>query len=304
MGPCPGHWDDGGEVGVERLGEELGVAEAGVALSAVGVEDPQRRPPPRWAGAIARDDHLRSLADDVPPEPDPRSTGELEPDAGRLADRGLEAAGGSRSLDSGPRGRLRRRLEDDERDPGPPGERREPSESIAESRSRDAGAAAGRQVDDEQVHRPTREQRAGDGQALLGIGGRQHDQPLRLDPAGHGLHGVQRRREVQPGHDRARGLGLRDEPQGQRRAAARDVTSNREAHPARDAAGTEDRVELGEAGRMDPIDIDRRAKCRLALLVRRLERHGRERPDDLAREPIPREPGRRRAPARSQGREG
>ena len=86
MVPVPGHWDDGGELGVERLDEELGVAEAGVALSAVGIENSQRRPPPRWAGAIARDDHLRSLADDVAPEPDPRPTGELEADPGRLAD--------------------------------------------------------------------------------------------------------------------------------------------------------------------------------------------------------------------------
>jgi hypothetical protein len=76
----------GGGVDRVELGEELGVAEAGVALSAVGVEDPQRRPPPGWTGAIARDDHLRSLADDVSSEPDPRSTGELEADPGRLAD--------------------------------------------------------------------------------------------------------------------------------------------------------------------------------------------------------------------------
>jgi hypothetical protein len=76
----------GGGVDRVELGEELGVAEAGVALSAVGVEDPQRRPPPGWTGAIARDDHLRSLADDVSSEPNPRSTGELEADPGRLAD--------------------------------------------------------------------------------------------------------------------------------------------------------------------------------------------------------------------------
>jgi hypothetical protein len=212
------------------------VAEAGVTLSALGVEDPQRRPPPRWAGAIARDDHLRSLADDVTPEPDPRSTGELEPDAGRLADGPREPMLRKRAARSGRPARSarlapRRRLEHHERDPGPPGERREPSESIAESRSRDVGggirrslgAGGGfraspvtRQIDDEQVHRPPREQRAGDGQALLGIGGGQDDEPLRLDAAGHRLHGIQRRREIQPGHDRARGLGLRDEPQGQR----------------------------------------------------------------------------------------
>ncbi len=290
------------------------MAEAGVALSAVGVEDPQRRPTPGWPGAIARDDHLRSLADDVSSEPDPRSTGELEADPGCLAHGRRQPLLGARPLDSRARGGLRRRLEDHERDAGSTGERREPAESIAESRSRAAGGAirrspgagsrrfrcgtaTARQVDDQQVHRPTREQRAGDGEAFLGFGGRQHHEPLRLHAAGHGLHGIQRRREVQPGHDRARGLGLRDEPQGQRRATARDITADREAHPARDAAGTEDRIELGKAGRMDAIVIDRPidrrpdrwadrwAASRLALRARILERNGRERPDDLAHEP-------------------
>jgi hypothetical protein len=311
----------GGGVDRVELGEELGVVEAGVALSAVGVEDPQRRPPPWWAGAIARDDHLRSLADDVASEPDPRSTGELEADPGRLADGCRQPMLGSGPLGSRIRAGLRRRLEDDERDPGPPGERREAPESIAESRSRAATAtirgagsairrspraAATRQVDDEQVDRPAREQRAGDGQALIGIGGRQDDEPLRLHAASHGLHGIEGRREVQPGHDRAGGLHLRGEPQGQRRPSARDVTPDREAHPARHAAGTEDRVELGEAGRMDAIEIDRpvdrrphrRAPSRLALPVRILERDRRERPDDLADEA-----GRGRTPARSKGRQ-
>lgn len=284
------------------------MAEAGVALSAVGVEDPQRRPPPGWAGAIARDDHLRSLADDVPPEPDPRSAGELEANPGRLAHGCRQPMLGTRSLDSRARGGLRRRLEDHERDARPPGERREPAESIAESRSRDAGdgirrslwaSPGARQVDDQQVHRPTREQRPGDGEALLGIGGGQHDEPLRLHAAGHGLHGIQRRREVQPGHDRAPGLGRRDEPQGKRRAAARDVAANREAHPAWNAAGTEDRVELGKAGRMHTIEIGRGTERRLARGVRNLERDGRERTHDLAGEP-----GCRRTPARPKRREG
>jgi hypothetical protein len=280
------------------IGEELGMAEAGVALSAVGVEDLQRRPPPWWAGAVARDDHLRSLADDVASEADPRSPGELQPDAGRLADgRGQPA----RSLGAG----ARRWLEHDERDPGPSRKRGETAESIAESRSRNARPSAG-QVDDEQVHRPAGEQRAGDRQALLGLGRGQDDEPLRLHAAGDCLHGIERRREVQPGRDRACRLGLRDEPQGQRGPAARDVATDREAHPARDAAGAEDGIELGEAGRVDAVGIDRR----LALRIGVLERHGGERADHLAgearsatSEAIPAEPGRRRTPARSKGRQ-
>ena len=274
------------------------MAEAGVALPAVGVEDPQRRAPPGWTGAVARDDHLRSLADDVSSEPDPRSTGQLEADPGCLADRGIEAPWASA-----------RRLEHHERDPGSTGERRNPGEPIAESHLRNA-VLPGRQVDDQQVHRPTRKQRAGNGEALLRVVGRQDDEPLRLHPAGHGLHGIERRREVQPGHDRPRGLGLRGEPQGQRRPPARDVAPDREAHPARHAAGAEDRIELGEAGRMHPIETDRRPACRLALRVRLLEWDRRERPDDLADEagrgrpePIAGKPGRSRTPARSKGRQ-
>jgi hypothetical protein len=285
--------------GFERLGEELWVAEAGVALSAVGIEDSQRRPPAWWAGAIARDDHLRSLADDVAPEPDPRSTGELQANAGRLADgcrqpalRALPRAGpaGGRSGD-------RRRLEDDERDSGPPGERRHPRQSIAESRSRHA-ASPSRQVDDEQVHRPTREQRARDRQAFEGFGGRQHDEPFRLDAASHRLDGIERRREVQPGHDQAPRLGLRDEPQGQGRPAARDVAPNREPHPTRHATRTEDRIQLGEAGRMDLVRIARRTLGGFVHRpeIRRFKGHGGERPHGLAGEP-----GRRRSPARAKG---
>ena len=275
------------------------MAEAGVALPAVGVEDPQRRPPPWRAGAVARDDHLRSLADDVAPEPDPRSSGELEADPGGLADGALELAGAAR-----------RRLEHDERDPGTPGERRDPGKSIAESsppgsggtrgsgggRRRSPGCLVGRQVDDEQVHRPAREQRAGDRQPLLGIVRGQDDEPLRLDAAGHGLDGIERRGEIQPGDDRARRLRLRDEPQGQRRSPARDVASNGEAHPARHATRPEDGIELREPGRMDPVRVGCRRGGRPE--VRRLERHRRERPHDLAGEA-----GRCRTPARSKGRQ-
>jgi hypothetical protein len=270
------------------------MAEAGVALPAVGVEDPQRRPPAGWAGAVPRDDHLRSLADDVSTEPDPCAPRELETDPGRLADCRRQAGGGARGW-----------LEHHERDAGPTRERREPAESIAESRSRNAGGAIrrsihARQVDDEHVHRPTREQRAGDRQTLEGFGRGEHHEPFRLHAARHRLDGIERRREVQPGHDRARRLGLRDEPQGQRRPAARDVAADREAHPARDATRTEDRIELGEAGRMDAIEIDRSIRRALVLGLRigSFERHHCQRPHHLAGEP-----GRCRTPARPKGRQ-
>jgi hypothetical protein len=85
MVPLPGHWDDGG------INEELVAAEAGVPLSSVGVEDSDRRPPPGRAGPVAGDDHLRSLADHIPPETNPRSASQLEADPGCLADGGGHA---------------------------------------------------------------------------------------------------------------------------------------------------------------------------------------------------------------------
>jgi len=306
MVPLPGHWDDGGKIWFGRLGrvlrsgrlnqpqrvaEEVRPAEAGVALAAVGVEDPERGSPARWAGPIAGDDHLRSLPDDVPAEPDPRSAGQLQPDAGRLADGGSE---------TGARGRPRR-LEHDERDPGTTRERGHSGEPI-----REPGGAwrPCRQVDDEEVDRPTGEERAGDRQALLGVGRRHYHEPLELDPARHGLDRVEGRREVQPRDDRAGRLRLGREPECERRSPARSVATQRDAHPARHAAGPEDRIELGEARREDAIEI------RPSFRDRRLERHGGERSHDLAdrcrlaRSRLAEHARRGRSPARSEGRKG
>ena len=59
--------------GIDRglVGEEVVATEAGVALTAVGVEDPEARPLPRRAVAVAGDQRLRPLADDVASEVDP-----------------------------------------------------------------------------------------------------------------------------------------------------------------------------------------------------------------------------------------
>jgi hypothetical protein len=271
MGPSSGHWLDGGI-------DEAFAAEAGVALTAVRVEDPERRPAARWAGPAACYQDLGLLADDVPPEAEPRSTGQLEADPGRLAD-------GRHDIRDEPR-----RLEDDQADPRPPGERREPAEAVG-----DAGGVpeARRKVDDEEVDGPAGEQRAGHGEALLGVGRGQDDEPLEPDSASDGLDRVERGREIEPGHDRAGGLGLRDKPQGERRPSAGEVAPQRQAEPARQAARPEDRVEVGEAGREDSRRISLR--CRFSVF----ERDGRQRADDLA---DPRGSG--RAPPRAEGRQG
>jgi hypothetical protein len=234
MGLFPGH--GGIDGAVERRLDQLFAPEAGVALAAVRVEDPERRPAARWACPAARYQDLRLLADDVPPEAEPRSTSQLEPDPGRLAD-------GRRDIRD-----EARRLEDDEADPRPSGEGRKPTEAVG-----DAGGAleAGREVDDEEVDGPAGEQRAGHREALFGIDRGQDDEPLRPDAASDRLDRIEGGREIEPGHDRAGGLGLGDEPQGERRPPAREIAPERQAEPARQAARPEDRVEVGKPGRED-----------------------------------------------------
>ena len=78
----PFEMDRGGWFG-GLFDEELVPAEAGVALTALRVEDPQRRPTPRRPVPVASDQRLRSLAHDVAAETDPRATSELQAEAGR-----------------------------------------------------------------------------------------------------------------------------------------------------------------------------------------------------------------------------
>jgi hypothetical protein len=216
--------------------EERLPAEAGVALAAVGVEDPEGRPPAGRSGAVAGDEDLGGLTDDVPSETDPGPPGELEADPRPLPDR------------RGHRSDEPRRLEDEEADPRPAGEGGEAAEAI-----REPGGALrpGRQVHDEEVHGPAGQERARDREALLGVGRAEDDEPFRTDAAGHRLDRVEGGREVQPGHDRATRLGRRGEPEGERGPPAREVALEREAHPARQAAGSQDPVQLREPGRED-----------------------------------------------------
>ena len=296
-----------------RIKEAL-PAEAGIALTTVGVQDLEGRSAARWAGPVTGDDHLRSLADHVPAEPDPRSTGQLQPDAGRLADGRREASGARARTARHP---SRWRLEHDEGDPGTARERRQPSEPIAESRLRPAAVSAsgwpasgqaGRQVHHQQVHGATGEQRAGDRQALLGVGRGQDDEPLRLDPARHRLDRVERGREVQPGDDRAGRLRLGREPECERRPPARVIPAQREAHATRHATGAEDGIELAETGREDAIRISPGQR------LGQIQGHGRQGPHDVAEPAAPakaadlaggraQDSGRGRSPARSEGRE-
>lgn len=234
---------DTGSLGGRRvLGQERPETKARIPISAIGVEDPERGPPPRWPGPAARDDDLGGLPDDIPPQPDPRLSGELEADSGPLPDRG-----GHRAAET-------RRLQDEEGNPRPTGQGGEPAEPVGKP---GGTLRTGRQVEDQEVHRPAGQERAGHRQALVRAGRREHHQPGGLDAPGHRLHGIEGLGKIQPGDDRTARLGLGNQPEDDRGPPARKVAPEREAHPAGQAAGTEDGIERREAGGIDTRGVRR-----------------------------------------------
>ena len=241
-----------------------------IATSSLGVEDPELRPPPRRAESVAGYGHLRPLADDVAPEPDPRPAGELEAEARRFRDGRGEA------------GRKPRWLEGDEERLRATGQGGEPAEAIGHAGGGRAGIRARRQVHDEKVDRPAGEQRPGDRQAFVERLGGQDDEPVEPHAAGDGLDRVQAAGEIEPGDDGAVDLGLCREPEGEGRLAGARLAPERDARTARQATRTEDRIEGREAGPDDPLRTAATGrfagKDRLRLLVR--ERRRRQRPDD------------------------
>jgi hypothetical protein len=245
-----------GAAGLDRTGtvgdEEGFPAEAGIALAAVGIEDPEEGPATGRTRPVAGDEDLGRLADHVPAQADPGVPGKLEADPGPLPDRGghgLDEAG---------------RLKDQEADPGPPGQGGEAAQPI-----REAGGTLGpgRKVNHEKIHGPAGQERPGDGQALLRPGRGEDDQPFGLDAAGHRLHRIEGLSEVQPGDDGAAGLGLRGEPQGEGGPAARQIASERQAHPAGQAARPQDGIQLREPGGEDPARVRRPGNLPRELLL-------------------------------------
>ena len=211
---------------------------------------------------------------------DPRPPRQLEPEPGGLRDRGRQATDEVR------------RFQDNHAHAGPPPERRQPAQAVAEA----TRTQPGRQVDDDEIHGSAREQRSSDGQPLVEVRRADDDEPLRPDAAGHGLDRIQRTGEVQPGNDRATGLGLGDMAQGEGRPAARGVAPERGERAARDAALAEDRVERGKPRRVDAPDLalDRLFGWAFVSRRRHRQRRDRKRPDDLGRESR-----RSRSPARA-----
>ena len=222
------------------------MAETAVSLATLGVEDPELGPSPRRPVAAAGHERLGPLADDVPPEPDPGPPVELQPQPGRFGDRGHE-----------PR-RQPGRLEGDEECLRSAGEAGQPAQSFGDLGRGRAHIRARREVDHEDVDRAAGEEHPRDREALVeGVGG-QDDEPVEADATGDGLDRIERPGEVQPGDDRAVGLGLGDEPEGEGRGAGARSAAQGHAGGARQPTRPDDRIEGREAGPDDPLDAGSR----------------------------------------------
>lgn len=222
------------------------MAETAVPLATLGVQDPELRSSARRPVAAAGHERLGPLADHVAPEPDPAASLELETKAGRFGDSGRE------------RRHQARRFEGDQERFGPSGEAGQATESLGDLGRGRAGVRARREVDHEDVDRSPGEEHPGDRQALVeGLGG-QDDEPVEPDAAGGSLDRIEGSSKVQPGDDRAVGLGLGDEPEGESRGARRRSAAQRHAGGARQSARADDRVESREAGPDDPLDASSR----------------------------------------------
>ena len=240
MGPF--EVDRGGWIGELIGGEEIVTTKAGVTFTALRIENPERRPAPRWAVAVAGDQRLGSLAHDVATETDPRASRKLKAEPGRPGHDARQVAAEAGWLEH---------HEERLRAPGQGGEAVEP---IGEAgRAVRGGEASAGQVQDEQVHRPPGEQRATDRQPFIeGLRGDDH-QPLEPDAAGDGFDRVEASCEVDPGHDGTGRLGLRGQPEDERGPTARSVAADRDARRPRQATGSQDGVEGREAGPDDPL---------------------------------------------------
>ena len=129
-------------------------------------------------------------------------TGQLQPDAGRLVDRGRQPAAavrarrGSSSRVSARRASAARRW----------------SRSATFDGVSVRGQSTAGQVQHEQVDRATGQQAAGDRQPLVQAGRGDDHEPLESKAAGDRLDRVEAARQVQPGDDRPLRLGFRGDP--------------------------------------------------------------------------------------------
>lgn len=220
---------------------------AGCPLAIVEVADLQLGLPARRSVAVLGHGHRGALPDDVPPETDPAGPPEFETQAGRFGEGAVE------------RGRQGGRLQYEQLHADAPGMGGE----AAQQRFMGRGQAR-RQVQDQQVHRPARDERAGEAQSLLRVGRAEHHEPAQVHAARRRLQRIEGAAEIQPGDDAAGRLGRGHAAQRERRLARRGVATERGRGSSRQAADAEDGIERREAGGHH-LGVRDRAKGRVDL---------------------------------------
>lgn len=203
-------------------------------LPRVEVADGQLGGAARCAAPIADDGHGRPLPDHVPPDPDPAAPLELQAQAAAFPQRTVE------------RVRQAHGLEGQEPRSDPPGMGRQASQEDGVP----DGQASG-EVQDQEIHGPSGEERAGQPEAFVGASGPDEHEPAQVHASSDRFQRVERAREVQPGDDRAGGLGLSHAAKGECRLARGAPAPERGARPAGQAAQGQDRIQAREAGRDD-----------------------------------------------------
>lgn len=185
-------------------GEQAWSAEARVPRPALGVQDRQFGIAARRAVAVPRHRRAAALPHHVAAQPDPAGTPKFEPKPARLVDGGRQS----------PAQTVRR--EHDEQGSGAACEGGEAREAVADPDAGHRRVTAIGKVEDEQVRRPSGEERACEREPLLEVARCEDHEPLGADAARHGLDGVECPGEVEPGHDRPSGLRLCGDLQGER----------------------------------------------------------------------------------------
>jgi hypothetical protein len=276
------------------------VLEAGIAPPAVGVQDPEFGPPARRPEPAPADRGLGLLPDHVPAETDPGAAREHEAEHRGLGDRA-----GERSRIGG--------LEDDEEGTRSTGDRGEPSEPLdARPALPPVRQGTRSEVEHDDVDGACLEERSRDRDGLVERRRRQDREVVEVHATRDRLDRIERRADVDPGRERARTLRFGDEPERERRRAARAGTVEGDRRRERDATRAEDRIERGKSGRDDVAgwsvrpasgEADRHLARRIGR--KRCDREGAVRfglvRPQVAPEPAPRSCG---TPPRPQGREG
>jgi uracil-DNA glycosylase family protein len=205
-------------------------------IGVVRVADLELDASARWTETVLGDGHFRELPDDVPPRPDPVASIELQAQADRSRQRSVQL------------GLEVERFEHDQPGTDAPGVGGQPSElGILPARE------SGRQVDHQQVDGSTRQQGAGQREALGRLGRTKDHQPAQVDPSTDRLEGIEGPGQVEVGGDGASGLGLGQAAQGEGGLAARGVAADGRTRLSRQPARAQHGIEEREAGRDDLI---------------------------------------------------